>query len=84
MSDDDPDLTVPHMRSEDFAIKQLYEVNWIVTNCTTPANFFHALRRQIAMNFRKPLINISPKLLLRHPKARSSFDEMLEGTEFQR
>lgn len=56
----------------------------IVINCSTPANYFHALRRQIALPFRKPLIVMSPKSLLRHPDAKSSFDDMLEGTEFQR
>lgn len=53
-------------------------------NLTTPANYFHALRRQTALPFRKPLIIFSPKSLLRHPDARSSFDEMLESTQFQR
>lgn len=56
----------------------------IVINCSTPANYFHALRRQITLPFRKPLIVMSPKALLRHPEARSSFDDMIEGTEFQR
>src|SRR5688572_26446227 len=56
----------------------------IVVDCTTPANYFHALRRQIAMPFRKPLIVFSPKSLLRHPDAKSSFDDMVEGTSFQR
>lgn len=56
----------------------------ICIDCTTPANYFHALRRQIAMPFRKPLIVFSPKSLLRHPDAKSSFDEMVEGTTFRR
>jgi len=55
-----------------------------VANCTTPANYFHVLRRQIALPFRKPLIIMTPKSLLRHPEARSSFDEMKSGTSFQR
>lgn len=37
--------------------RQLFEINWIICNLTTPANFFHALRRQIHMPFRKPLVN---------------------------
>lgn len=82
MSADDPDYFPPE--SEEFAVRQLHDINWIVANCTTPANLFHILRRQIALPFRKPLIIMSPKSLLRHPEARSSFDEMLEGTEFQR
>lgn len=55
-----------------------------VANCSTPANYFHILRRQIALPFRKPLIIMTPKSLLRHPEARSSFDEMTEDTEFLR
>ncbi|TDO19644.1 2-oxoglutarate dehydrogenase E1 component [Pedobacter duraquae] len=42
--------------------------NMQVVNCTTPANFFHAIRRQFARDFRKPLVVFSPKSLLRHPK----------------
>nr|CAD7569456.1 unnamed protein product [Timema californicum] len=82
MSADDPDYFPPE--SEEFAIRQLHDINWIVANCSTPANYFHILRRQIALPFRKPLILMTPKSLLRHPEARSSFDEMLEKTEFQR
>ncbi|CAB0045182.1 unnamed protein product [Trichogramma brassicae] len=82
MSADDPDYFPPE--SEEFAVRQLHDINWIVANCTTPANLFHILRRQIALPFRKPLIIMSPKSLLRHPEARSSFDLMLEGTEFLR
>jgi 2-oxoglutarate dehydrogenase complex dehydrogenase (E1) component-like enzyme len=53
-------------------------------NCSTPANYFHILRRQITLPFRKPLILMTPKSLLRHPEARSSFDVMTENTEFLR
>uniref|UniRef100_A0AAY4CUV6 2-oxoglutarate dehydrogenase complex component E1 n=1 Tax=Denticeps clupeoides TaxID=299321 RepID=A0AAY4CUV6_9TELE len=67
-----------------FAVRQLYDCNWIVVNCSNPGNFFHVMRRQILMPFRKPLIMFTPKSLLRHPEARSSFDEMLPGTHFQR
>jgi 2-oxoglutarate dehydrogenase E1 component len=45
------------------------EDNWIVANCTTPANYFHILRRQLHRDFRKPLILMTPKSLLRHPMA---------------
>ncbi|XP_017784417.1 PREDICTED: 2-oxoglutarate dehydrogenase, mitochondrial isoform X2 [Nicrophorus vespilloides] len=82
MCSDDPDYFPPE--SEEFAVRQLHDINWIVANCSTPANLFHILRRQIALPFRKPLILLTPKSLLRHPEARSSFDEMVEGTEFQR
>ncbi|XP_048474701.1 2-oxoglutarate dehydrogenase complex component E1 isoform X1 [Rhincodon typus] len=82
MCNDDPDV-VPKMM-EDFAVQQLYDANWIVVNCSTPANYFHVLRRQILLPFRKPLIIFTPKSLLRHPDAKSSFDMMLPGTEFLR
>jgi len=70
--------------SDEFAIRQLHDINMIVANCTTPANYFHLLRRQIALPFRKPLVIMTPKSLLRHPEAKSSFDEMTEETEFKR
>ncbi|XP_063228335.1 2-oxoglutarate dehydrogenase complex component E1 isoform X3 [Bacillus rossius redtenbacheri] len=82
MSADDPDYFPPE--SEEFAVRQLHDINWIVANCSTPANYYHILRRQIALPFRKPLILMTPKSLLRHPEARSGFDEMLEDTEFLR
>lgn len=59
------------------------ETNMRVVNCTTPANFFHVLRRQIRNDTRKPLIVMTPKSLLRHPKAVSSFKDMDVGTSFQ-
>ncbi|KTG00889.1 hypothetical protein cypCar_00028950 [Cyprinus carpio] len=73
-----------HKITEDFAVRQLYDCNWIVVNCSTPANYFHVLRRQILLPFRKPLIIFTPKSLLRHPEAKSSFDDMLPGTHFRR
>ncbi|XP_057325105.1 2-oxoglutarate dehydrogenase complex component E1 isoform X7 [Microplitis mediator] len=82
MSADDPDYFPPE--SEEFAVRQLHDINWIVVNCSTPANYFHVLRRQIALPFRKPLIIMTPKSLLRHPEARSSFDVMTEDTHFLR
>ncbi|KAG7277827.1 hypothetical protein CRUP_026128 [Coryphaenoides rupestris] len=83
MCNDDPDV-FPKLPLEDFAVRQLYDCNWIVVNCSTPANFFHVLRRQIVQPLRKPLIVFTPKSLLRHPEAKSSFDHMLPGTEFKR
>jgi 2-oxoglutarate dehydrogenase E1 component len=57
--------------------------NMIVANCTTPASFFHLLRRQALMKVRKPLIVMSPKSLLRHPRVVSTVEELAEGS-FQR
>jgi len=53
--------------------------NMFVVDCTTPANFFHVLRRQMKVNYRKPLIVFSPKSLLRHPRAISTVDELISG-----
>ena len=53
--------------------------NVFVANCTTPANMFHILRRQLKANYRKPLIIFTPKSLLRHPKVHSSVDEFVKG-----
>jgi len=60
------------------------EDNMQVTNISTPANYFHALRRQVKRNFRKPLINMSPKSLLRHKLCVSTYEEMGPGSEFHR
>jgi 2-oxoglutarate dehydrogenase E1 component len=57
--------------------------NMFVANCTTPANFFHLLRRQMKGDFRKPLIVFTPKSLLRHPKAVSKVKDLTSGA-FQR
>jgi len=53
--------------------------NVFVANCTTPANMFHILRRQLKANYRKPLIIFTPKSLLRHPMVHSSVDEFVKG-----
>ncbi|MBP7240701.1 2-oxoglutarate dehydrogenase E1 component [Amaricoccus sp.] len=58
--------------------------NWIVANCTTPANYFHILRRQIHRTFRKPLILMTPKSLLRHKLAVSTLKDMAKGSSFHR
>jgi 2-oxoglutarate dehydrogenase E1 component len=55
------------------------EYNIVVVNLTTPANFFHVLRRQLAWPFRKPLIVMSPKSLLRHPKVVSPLEDLVTG-----
>uniref|UniRef100_A0A8C8C6P3 2-oxoglutarate dehydrogenase complex component E1 n=1 Tax=Oncorhynchus tshawytscha TaxID=74940 RepID=A0A8C8C6P3_ONCTS len=64
MCNEDPDA-YPKFSAEEFAVRQLYDCNWIIP-------------------FRKPLIVFTPKSLLRHPDAKSNFDDMLTGTHFQR
>ena len=51
-----------------------------VADCTTPANMYHLLRRQMKANYRKPLIVFTPKSLLRHPKVVSTVDEFANGS----
>lgn len=60
------------------------ENNMQVVNCTTPAQYFHALRRQVCRNFRKPLIVMAPKSLLRHKLVHSNLGEMGPDTRFRR
>ena len=54
MCNDDPDF-LPDYDSDEYEVRQLQEINWIIANCTTPANYFHILRRQLALPFRKPV-----------------------------
>jgi 2-oxoglutarate dehydrogenase E1 component len=65
-------------------LQQCAEDNLQVANCSTPANYFHILRRQIHRPFRKPLILMTPKSLLRHKKAVSSLEDLAEGSSFHR
>ena len=60
------------------------EDNMQVVNCTTPANFFHVLRRQLKREFRKPLIAMTPKSMLRNKRAVSPLDGFVAGTSFHR
>src|SRR5581483_2274072 len=60
------------------------EDNWQIANCTTPANYFHILRRQLHRNFRKPLVLMTPKSLLRHKRVVSNLDQLGPGTSFHR
>lgn len=81
MCDDDPDVfpnMVPETRT------QIQDCNWQVVNASTPANYFHVLRRQVRRDFRKPLVLMTPKSLLRDTMCRSSLSEFAEGTTFQR
>ncbi|KAG5533341.1 hypothetical protein RHGRI_027516 [Rhododendron griersonianum] len=91
MSDDNP-YVIPEM--DPTLRKQIQECNWQVVNVTTPANYFHVLRRQIHREFRKPLIVMSPKNLLRHKECKSNLSEFddvqghpgfdKQGTRFKR
>ncbi|KPN64360.1 2-oxoglutarate dehydrogenase E1 component [Aliiroseovarius crassostreae] len=58
--------------------------NWIVANCSTPANYFHILRRQMHRGYRKPLILMTPKSLLRHKMCVSTAEDFTEGSSFHR
>uniref|UniRef100_A0A7N0SV57 2-oxoglutarate dehydrogenase, mitochondrial n=2 Tax=Kalanchoe fedtschenkoi TaxID=63787 RepID=A0A7N0SV57_KALFE len=91
MSDDNP-FEIPEM--DPTLRKQIQQCNWQVVNVTTPANYFHVLRRQIHRDFRKPLIVMSPKNLLRHKDCKSNLSEFddvqghpgfdKQGTRFKR
>jgi len=87
-TDEDPD-EVPasfvggNVTAEDRQV-QLSQCNWQVVNPTTPAQYFHCLRRQIHRPFRKPLIVASTKSLLRHKVAVSNIEDFAEGTKFER
>ena len=60
------------------------EDNWQVVNPTTPANYFHALRRQVRRSFRKPLVVMTPKSLLRHKECVSTLADFAPGSSFRR
>ena len=56
-------------------------VNWEVVNPTTAGQYFHLLRRQMVRNYRKPLIGVAPKIILRLPAAASTLSQMAPGSE---
>lgn len=60
------------------------EDNWVIANVTTPANYFHILRRQLHRTYRKPLIIMTPKSLLRHKMAVSTIDDFIGESSFHR
>ena len=60
------------------------EDNWQIANCTTPANYFHILRRQLHRQFRKPLVLMTPKSLLRHKRVVSSLEQFGPDSSFHR
>ncbi|KAK3164311.1 hypothetical protein QOZ80_1AG0015720 [Eleusine coracana subsp. coracana] len=72
MCDDNP-FIIPEMKPS--LCRQIQECNWQVVNVTTPANYFHVLRRQVHRNFRKPLIVMTPKNLLWHKDCKSNLSE---------
>ncbi|ETO22037.1 hypothetical protein RFI_15167, partial [Reticulomyxa filosa] len=76
--DDDPDTLLLD------SVQQLQSINWQIVNCTTPANYFHVLRRQMHRNFRKPLIVFTPKFGLRHPLTGSTLKEFCGDSKFER
>lgn len=79
---DEEEYAMPQMHED--VRNQIQMANWQVVNCTTPANYFHALRRQVQRDFRKPMIVAAPKSLLRHPRCVSDLADMAEGTKFKR
>ena len=60
------------------------EDNWQIANCTTPANYFHILRRQLHRSFRKPLVLMTPKSLLRHKRVVSNLEQFGPDSSFHR
>ncbi|XP_075228153.1 2-oxoglutarate dehydrogenase, mitochondrial-like [Lycorma delicatula] len=63
--------------------KQMKQSNWFICNASTPASFFHLLRRQVKLNYRKPLIIFTPKFLLRYPQCVSPLSEFTGDTKFK-
>ncbi|KAH9080684.1 2-oxoglutarate dehydrogenase complex E1 component mitochondrial precursor [Lactarius deliciosus] len=80
LCDDHPN----HFPSPEKLERMHQDCNMQIVYPTTPANYFHVLRRQIHRDFRKPLVLFFSKSLLRHPKAKSSLSEMVDNTHFQR
>jgi len=82
MCDDDEDIFPP---AEQLGKPtRIQQANWQIMNITSPANYFHMLRRQVWRDFRKPLVMMSPKSLLRHRLVKSDLEDFLPGTSFQR
>jgi len=79
--DEDPDVVPPMGENERM---QIQRTNWQVVNCSTPANYFHVLRRQLHREFRKPLVIATPKNLLRDKQCTSKLEDMAENTKFVR
>lgn len=81
MCDDDPDM-IPEM--DPYQRLQIQLANWQIVNASTPANYFHVLRRQVHRDFRKPLVLMTPKSLLRHSACKSPLTEFVGESRFRR
>jgi 2-oxoglutarate dehydrogenase E1 component len=81
LCDDDP-YTMPPRYDDPITCRQTQDCNIQVACVSTPANYFHVLRRQVHRDFRKPLALFTSKALLRHPLARSSLQDMGPNTRF--
>jgi len=82
LCDDDED-DIPNFEN-DYGRNQAQKANWQVVNVTTPANVFHALRRQLNRDFRKPLVVASTKSLFRHKSCKSPLSDMGPNSRFKR
>ena len=82
MCDDEPDV-IPELEAN-YYDKNQRNYNWQVVNCSTAANYFHVLRRQLRRNFRKPLVVIAPKKLLKFKEAGSKIESFGPGNKFAR
>merc|ERR1712187_274422 len=82
LSDDDED-DIPTFR-KDLGREQIQKANWQVMNISTPANYFHALRRQQLRDFRKPMIVASPKNLFRLKECVSPIEDLSPDSRFKR
>jgi len=80
---DDDEADIPNF-VHDYGQEQTQKANWVVMNLTTPANVFHALRRQIYRDFRKPLVIASTKSLFRHKACKSPLSELGPDSNFKR
>lgn len=79
--EEDADIVPPMKENQRM---QIQYSNWQIVNCSTPANYYHVLRRQVHRDFRKPLVIVTPKNLLREKKCTSTIEEMGEHTKFKR
>lgn len=80
--DEDPDHLPKDLHEDEWV--NIQQTNWQVINCSTPANYFHVLRRQVHRNSRKPLVLATPKNLLRDKRCTSTLEDMALGTKFHR